>query len=160
MALRPDGNGRLGRWLPAGVLLGVLAAMLAFLPARGVVEGSQAGRDLKAVIHINFSQTTHQSQGLKNVENILRTAADQGIRAEVEVVCHADGIRLVHRQKTELAPEVTSLIAQGVRFVACQNTMRQRSITEADLLPNVGTVPSGAFEVVRKQQEGFAYFKP
>ncbi len=160
MASRPDGDGRLRRWLPAGVLLGVLAAILAFLPARGVVGGSQAGRDLKAVIHINFAQTTHEAQGLKNVENILKTAAEQGIRAEIEVVCHADGIRLVYRKETELAAEVAALSDQGVRFVACRNTMRQRSIAEADLLPGVGTVPSGAFEVVRKQQEGFAYFKP
>ena len=45
--------------------------------------------------------------------------------------------------------------------VACENTMRQKSIRKEDLLPNVGTVPSGAVEVVRKQQrDGYAYFKP
>ncbi len=130
------------------------------LDARAGAGESRADRDLKAVVHVNFAQTTHQAQGLKNVENILKTAADQGIGAEIEVVCHADGIRLVHREQSELAAQVAALAAQGVRFVACQNTMQQRSMTEADLLPNVGTVPSGAFEVVRKQQDGFAYFKP
>jgi uncharacterized protein len=159
MASRPDNGGRIGRWLPVGALMGVAAVVLATVPARGV-GGAQAEGAVKAVVHVNFAQSTHQAQGLKNVENILKTAADQGITAEIEVVCHADGIRLVHRVQTELATEVASLTAQGVRFVACQNTMRQRSMTEADLLPNVGMVPSGAFEVVRKQQDGFAYFKP
>ena len=52
------------------------------------------------------------------------------------------------------------VIGQGVRFVACQNTMRQRTLGQADLLPGVGTVPSGAYEIVRRQQEGYSYFKP
>ena len=53
-----------------------------------------------------------------------------------------------------------ALADQGVRFVACQNTMRERSLQAGDLLPGVGTVPSGAYEVVRRQQVGYAYFKP
>ncbi len=115
---------------------------------------------MKVVVHVNFAQTTHQRQGLKNVENILKTASDQEVKAEVEVVCHGEGIRLVEKARTELAGEVAALGNQGVRFVACENTMRQRSLGRGDLLPGVGTVPSGAYEVVRKQQEGYAYFKP
>ena len=47
----------------------------------------------------------------------------------------------------------------GVRFAACQNTMRRRNISKEDLLPFVGTVDSGVAEVVRKQEEGWAYLK-
>ncbi len=133
--------------------------MLAALPTRGVGR-VQGDRPLKVVVHVNFAQTTHQKQGLGNIENILKAAATRGIKAEVEVVCHGDGIRLVEKAKTELAGEVAALANQGVRFVACQNTMRQRMLEPGDLLPAVGTVPSGAFEVVRRQQDGYAYFKP
>ena len=115
---------------------------------------------MKVVVHVNFAQTTHQGLGLKNIENILKAASDQEVKAEVEVVCHGEGIRLVEKARTELAGEVAALGNQGVRFVACENTMRQRSLGPADLLPGVGTVPSGAYEVVRKQQDGYAYFKP
>lgn len=38
--------------------------------------------------------------------------------------------------------------------------MRQKSIRKDDLLSDVDTVPSGALEVIRKQRDGFAYFKP
>jgi intracellular sulfur oxidation DsrE/DsrF family protein len=38
--------------------------------------------------------------------------------------------------------------------------MRERSIGAEDLLPGVATVASGAYEVVRRQQLGYAYFKP
>ena len=52
------------------------------------------------------------------------------------------------------------LTKDGVRFTACENTLRDKSIPKEKLLPNVTTVPSGAIEVIRKQQEGFGYFKP
>ena len=103
------------------------------------------------VVHVNFAQTTHQRMGLNNVENILKTAGAEGTKAEIEVVCHGEGIRLVEKARTELADEVAAMANQGVRFVACENTMRQRSLGRDDLVPNVGTVPSGAFEIVVRQ---------
>jgi intracellular sulfur oxidation DsrE/DsrF family protein len=136
-----------------------LSLTLTARPARGV-GSAQEPRAVKVVVHVNFAQTTHQRMGLANIENILKAAGDEGLKAEVEVVCHGDGLRLVEKARTELADEVAAQTNQGVRFVACQNTMRQRSLGPEDLLPGVGTVPSGAYEVVRRQQDGYAYFKP
>src|SRR5262249_27994433 len=126
--------GVLGRWLAvATVVIGPVMGLVA-LPARGV-GSAQEGRALKVVVHVNFAQTTHEREGLMNVENILKAAGAEGLKAEVEVVCHGDGIRLVEKARTELAAEVAALGDQGVRFVACQNTMRQRSIGPEGLLP-------------------------
>ena len=109
---------------------------------------------------MNFAQTTHERAGLKNVTNILKAAADEGLTAAVEVVCHGEGIRLVEKARSELANEVAALTSQGVRFDACRNTMRERSLQPADLLPGVVAVPSGGCQVVLRQQQGYAYFKP
>lgn len=49
---------------------------------------------------------------------------------------------------------------EGVRFAACENTLRDKSIPKENLLPGIATVPSGAVEVIRKQHEGYGYFKP
>jgi uncharacterized protein len=148
-----------GRWMPVGAVLAGLAAIVAALPARGV-GSAQADATLKVVVHVNFPTVTHTRAGLKNVANMLKTAGDEGLKADIEVVCHGDGIRLVEKARTELAAEVAALADQGVRFVACQNTMRERSLQAGDLLPGVATVPSGAYEIVRRQQVGYAYFKP
>ena len=118
---------------------------------------SPEGGPLKVVVHVNFPESGLQGAGLKNVSNILKEAPD----AKVEVVCHGAGIGLVEKARTEHAEAVEALVKKGVKFVACANTMRQKSIRKEDLLPGVGTVPSGAVEVVRKQQvDGYAYFKP
>lgn len=159
MGMRRDRSGILGRWVPVGAMLLGLATVLAAPLSRGV-GWAQADRPLRVVVHVNIAKTTDERIGLNNIENILKGAGDEGLRAEVEVVCHAEGIRLVERARTELADEVAALINQGVRFVACQNTMRQRSMRPRDLLPGVGMVASGAYEIVRRQQEGYSYFKP
>lgn len=156
MGRRFNAGGRLSGWVLAGCML--IAPALPLAAQSGRSEGK--ARALKVVVHINFADTARQHGGLKNVENILKTAAAQGLSAEIEVVCHADGITLLEKSKTAHGAAVESLQKKGVRFAACENTMRQRSIRVQDLLPDAATVPSGAFEVVRRQHDGFAYFKP
>lgn len=139
------------RTLAIGLALaGVLSA--AYPPPAWAADGP-----LKVVVHINFPETGTQSAGLRSVGNILKEEP----QAKIEVVCHAAGIGLLEKTRTDHAEAIGALIKQGVAFVACENTMRQKSIKKDDLLPGVGTVPSGALEVVRKQQiDGYAYFKP
>jgi intracellular sulfur oxidation DsrE/DsrF family protein len=118
------------------------------------VEGAKM---FKALIHVNFSDAERQKHGLKNVANMLK---EVGNKFEIEVVCHGAGIGLLVKEQSRHAAEVERLHKQGVRFAACENTMREKSIAKESLLPGVVTVPSGAVEVVRKQQEGYGYFKP
>src|SRR5579885_3499618 len=84
MGARCDRGGALGRWMAVGVVAIGLVMLLAALPARGV-GSAQEGRALKVVVHVNFAQTTHERQALMNVENILKAAGAEGLRAEVEV---------------------------------------------------------------------------
>lgn len=143
----------MSRWRLSSVTLMVLGLGLPVDPARS----EDPSGPLKVVVHINFPESGRQGHGLKNVTNVLKEAPD----AQVEVVCHGAGIGLVETTRTEHAEVVQGLIKKGVKFVACENTMRQKTIRKEDLLPGVGTVPSGAVEVIRKQQQdGFAYFKP
>ncbi len=76
------------------------------------------------------------------------------------MVCHGGGIGLLVKGKSERADEVAGLIKQGVRFAACANTLRNQSIPKDNLLCGAAMVPSGAIQVIRKQQEGYGYFKP
>ena len=139
------------------ILIGMMAAL-----ALGVTQATSADHKpesgpLKVVIHVNVPESGVQGAGLKNVTNILKEAPD----TLVEVVCHGAGIGLVEKARTDHAEAVETLLKLGVKFVACENTMRLKSIKKEDLLQGVGTVPSGAVEVVRKQQkDGYAYFKP
>jgi len=117
----------------------------------------EAAKMLKVVVHINFSDAERQKHGLKNVSNILKEVKGE---TEIVVVCHGEGIGLLVKEKSQHAEEVERLIKEKVQFAACENTLKDKSIPKEKLLPGVTTTPSGAVEVVRKQQEGFGYFKP
>jgi intracellular sulfur oxidation DsrE/DsrF family protein len=111
---------------------------------------------LKAVVHVNYEDETRQEKMLGNLENIL----DAEPESEIEVVSHGAGMTLIQRSKSKFADKIKALIGRGVRFAGCENTMQKKSIERTDLLEGVTTVPSGAVEVLLKQQQGFGYFRP
>ncbi len=142
------------RWGLRAVALLVMGMAM----ARAATPPGLEKEPLRVVVHMNFAETGRQGHGLNNIANVLK-ATERA--CEVEVVCHGAGIGLVEANRSEHAEQVETLIKNGVRFVACENTMRHNAIRKEDLLPGVGTVPSGTVEVVQKQQyDGFAYFKP
>ena len=60
---------------------------------------------------------------------------------------------------TPLAQRIAKEQAAGVEFAACRNTLSARHLTPADLLPSATTVDSGVAEIVRRQEQGWAYIK-
>ncbi|MCE9562960.1 MAG: DsrE family protein [Planctomycetes bacterium] len=142
------------------VMIGV-AAVLTATTAGSRAEDKQPPKEaanmFKAVVHINFSDAERQKHGLKNVTNVLKEVKGE---AEIVVVCHGPGIDLLVKDKSKHVEAVAELVKAKVRFEACENTLREKSIPKETLLPGVTTTPSGAVEVVRKQQEGFGYFIP
>lgn len=66
---------------------------------------------------------------------------------------------LVVAADNPLAEQLKTLSTGGVRFRACENTMRRMKVAPAALLPFVTTVDSGVAQLVRRQIEGWAYIK-
>lgn len=112
---------------------------------------------LKAVIHCNFDDSTRQEAGLRNIRNILEGTDG---KPDLVVVCHGSGISLLEKDKSDSGKTISELQQAGVSFLACENTLKSKSLSTADLLPGVDTVPSGAVEVLRRQQDGYGYFRP
>jgi len=140
-------------------LLALLTATLASTVVVGAATTNQdkgATAMLKAVIHVNFADPERQEDALGNIENILKAVPT----AQIEVVCHGKGINLVVTKQSKHAEKLAAIIKQGVHFVACENTMKKKAIEKDALVTGVTTVPSGAVEVLRKQQEGSGYFRP
>ena len=142
---------------------GTVLALLLFLIARSplLAEQHEMNRDdnkaISIVVHNNDGDTEHQKHGLKNVQNFLKELKGE---ATVEVVSHGSGMTLVLKDKSSAVETINRLRAEGVKFVACANTLKEKNISEKELLDGISLVPSGAVEVVRLQQNGYSYFKP
>ena len=58
-----------------------------------------------------------------------------------------------------MKPRIADALKNGVSVNACQNTMTDMKLTPADMLPDIAYVPSGVVEVMKKQQQGWAYIR-
>lgn len=93
---------------------------------------------------------------LNNVENAQKSFGAE--TTEIEVVAHSKGLGLLLKE-SEVRERLEKLAGTGVKFAACENTMKKKNVTKEQLLPVATTVDSGVAEVVRKQEAGWAYLK-
>lgn len=74
------------------------------------------------------------------------------------MIVHGDALAVVQKASAE-APQLERMAGAGVELLACENTMRRLKVTREDLLPFVKTVDSGTAELIRRQEQGWAYVK-
>jgi intracellular sulfur oxidation DsrE/DsrF family protein len=111
----------------------------------------------RVVIEINAPDRNTWGAALKNIVNLQRSFGVSNFA--IEAVVLGKGIDLVLRSDARICGRLRSVSHSGVIFAACQNTMRQRNLTDGDLLDFVITVDSGVAELVRKQESGWAYLE-
>ncbi|MBS0312050.1 MAG: DsrE family protein, partial [Proteobacteria bacterium] len=78
---------------------------------------------------------------------------------DIEIVAYGPGLPIL-KLDSPVATRVADAIADGVKVVACENTMRKTNLSKDDMLPNLGYVKSGVPEIMHRQQEGYAYIRP
>lgn len=110
----------------------------------------------KVVFQVTDGDVDRWNMVLNNVRNLQTAVGDQ---ADVEVVVYGPGITLL-KAGSPIAGRITEAVAAKVRVVACENTMAGMKLTHGDMLTDVGYVPSGVVEVMRKQQQGYTYIRP
>lgn len=112
---------------------------------------------MQAVFHLSDADPDIHDRLLGNVENLLE---DEGITLEaVEVLANSGGIELLLAGSNH-DEEIRTLMASGVEFKTCMNTIESGSIETRDLVDGVDVVPSVVGELVRLQTKGYAYLKP
>ena len=108
------------------------------------------------VIQLNTADTASWSSVIGNIKNIQKAWPNN---LNVEVVVHGKAIDFLVKDKTYFTQEIQLLASQGIKFNACQNTMRKHNISPEMLLKIAGIVPSGVVEIVMKQEDGWSYLK-
>ena len=115
---------------------------------------------IKVVYHIN--DATRASALLKNVQNHLQAAPG----TKIAVVAHGKGIDFMLNNAHDANGNpynvmMETLAQQGVDFKICDNTLKSRNLTAADVAYPAVVVPSGVAEIARLQaKEGYVYVKP
>jgi intracellular sulfur oxidation DsrE/DsrF family protein len=130
----------------------------------GDVNAAPSGyyQDQKVVYHNDGGgpdNAAYFKRMLDSIKNHIEAVGKDHI--EIRVVDHSAGVDLFQIAQTDklLAGQIDYLRAQGVRFLICANTLKERQIDWHTLygIKEDDIVPSGAAELARLQGMGFVY---
>lgn len=138
------------------ILASALALSLSMTSFNATAAETHAEKD-RVVIQVSDADPGKWNLALNNAKNIQTAfGAD---KVEIEIVTYGPGVNMLKMDST-VANRVNESKKAGIAIVACENTMKGMKLTPSDMLPNTSYVPSGVVELIKKQQEGYAYIRP
>ena len=122
-------------------------------PAEAQVQGAKN----KVVFQVSDADPAKWNLALNNLHNVQQDLGDEGV--EAEIVAYGPGIGML-KGDSPVAKRIAAALKSGAKVVACENTMKAEKLVYADMLPDIGYVPAGVTELMKKQQQGWAYIRP
>ncbi len=119
---------------------------------------------IKILIHLNSNEIELVQESLDALENVLKYYRKTGQRARIEMVANGDGITLLRKDVSPFPERIKRMQQEydNLTFVACQNSMDrlkdERGIV-AKLIPGVVVIDSGMAQLMRRQDQGWAYIR-
>ena len=110
----------------------------------------------RALFQVTDNDPARWNMILNNMINLKEGVGSEGV--EIELVAYSSGIGML-KADSPVKHRIADALKSGVRINACQNTMTNAQLTPADMAPDIGYVPSGVVEVMKKQQQGWAYIR-
>jgi intracellular sulfur oxidation DsrE/DsrF family protein len=138
-------------------LLGVGAFAVALAPTIAHAQTKATGAKNRVVFQMSDSDPMKWNLALNNMRNLQVDLGDDAV--ELELVAYGPGIGML-KGDSPVAKRISEALKTGAKVVACENTMKGQKLVYVDMLPDIGYVPSGVVELMRKQQEGYAYIRP
>jgi uncharacterized protein len=133
-----------------------VALSLIFASLDTVAAEAPAAKE-RVVIQVSDADTAKWNLALNNAKNVQQAyGAD---KVDIEIVTYGPGIGML-KMDSVIANRIDESKKAGIEIVACQNTMKNMKLTADDMLPNTSYVPSGVVELIKKQNEGYAYIRP
>jgi len=139
-------------------LLGAGAVLAASLPLISCAQAQLASTPTKnrAVFQVTDNDPARWNLILNNMSNLREGLGSEG--ADIVLVAYGPGINMM-KADSPVKARIADALKNGVKIIVCENTMTAFKLTTADMLPDVGYVPAGVVEVMRKQQQGWAYIR-
>ena len=111
----------------------------------------------RLIVQVSDADPKKWALALNNVKNVQTDLGKANV--EIELVASGPGIGML-KMDSEVANRINEAMAEGVKVVACENTMTNNKIAKDDMLPKIGYVKAGVVEIMLKQQQGYAYLRP
>ena len=142
----------------AGLLL--LCLSLALPPLAVAEESAKPFAENFVVLQISDPDPSKQTLVLNVANNLLKHYGPD--RVDIEIVAFGPGLRLLQAENAN-GQRIDGLTGQGVRFSACENTIRgftKKLGKEPTLNPHAMRVSAGVVRILDLVEQGYVLIKP
>lgn len=130
---------------------------IAFATTMAASSAWAAGPQDRLVIQVSDSDPAKWNLALNNARNAFSDLGKDNV--QIEIVAYGPGIGML-KWEAVTASRVEEAIKSGISIVACENTMTAQKLDKDDMNGAVSYVPAGVVQLMRRQQEGWAYIRP
>ena len=139
-----------------GVMLGILAAAALLGGCAGMEAGQKKQR---VVLQVSDGDPKVWNLALNVVGNVKASYAKQGVQPEIELVAFGPGIQML-KDDSLVAARMRDAMQDGMRVVACENSMGRFKLTRDVMLNNVSYVEAGVVRIIERQHQGWSVIRP
>jgi uncharacterized protein len=111
----------------------------------------------RVVIQVSDADPGKWNLALNNAKNLQTDLGAKNV--DIEIVAYGPGIGML-KADSVVGNRIGEALGAGVKVIACENTMRGQKLEKPDMLNGIGYVPAGVVEIMRRQQEHWAYLRP
>jgi uncharacterized protein len=110
----------------------------------------------RIVMQLTSKDTLAHKSLLKQLNNLKDGWGDD---VDIVVVCHGPGIDFMRTAMTPYRNEIYRTKERGIRFIVCENSLKERKVAKEEILPDMDYVKMGIGEIVIRQEQGWSYIK-
>ncbi len=138
-------------------------AQFIFFTYDNTVSASEEKPFAEAHLILQLSDADPQSQSavLSIANNLIKHYGGPEF-IDIEIVTFGPGLKLLYADNPN-AERISSLLANDVRFIACQNTINtiaRKSGKSPDIIKTAITVPAGVAHIITRSTEGYVVVRP
>ncbi|MDO9357410.1 MAG: DsrE family protein [Polaromonas sp.] len=143
--------------LQAGMVGAATLAAPFLIAAYAQGTGATGQKRHQIVIQVSDNDPAKWNLALNNARNLQEDVGAANV--DIAIVAYGPGIGML-KLDSPTGARIADAMKANVRVAACENTMRGQKLTKDDMLPAISYVPAGVTEIMKKQQEGWAYLRP
>ena len=124
-------------------------------PAKPPAAGA-ATQKYRIVIQVSDPDPRLWAQAINYTENLSQLLGKDNV--ETEIVALGLGIGVLKLDSPH-GTRVAESLKKGVKFSACESTMKRQKLSKDDMLPDIAYTPGGLIRIIERQREGWHYIK-
>jgi intracellular sulfur oxidation DsrE/DsrF family protein len=131
----------------------ILVASLILLGLSWSLSAQSGGH--KIMFQLSSGDTLAHKALMKQLTNITSVSPD----SRIEVLCHGPGLDMLVSAKSTVKSKIAEMKEKGIVFTACEFSMKERSVSKDQMMPEAGYVKAGIIHLVERQEQGWSYIK-